>query len=441
MSVSLLKLICRMNGLLHKEKFKYSQEVEGNAEVMSFGEKLWWGYKYFFHPVEKAEKGKHIEEYFTNQDFDFSLPEGFEQTSQICLTAGGDILASHHIRMDNTSGLWDEAEDFLFDSDLCCANLETPVVPSLSASYVPKNILKAPALNNTPEVFDLFYKGGKGINFFSTANNHCLDMGEAGLLETLEFLDQKSCLHVGTADSIQQRDDFPVIEKNGIRIAFLSYTFSTNGKPVPEGKDYLANYIRLNRPDCDISLIKKQVHTAKTERQADVVIACVHWSLEFESYPIQNVIDMGHKLTVLGIDVIVGNHPHGIQPMEKYTFLDPFSGIQKQGLILYALGDLISCHEHIPNSRLNNLVRLKISKGIVDNKPLTVISELKIRPMYIYSRMEAEKCVDFRLLNFTKLIKEINKNRNPRNLDDTEVEELKRLNILMQKLLPTEIME
>jgi len=437
----LLKLLCRINWLLHKEKFKYSQESEGNAEFMSFGEKLWWGYKYFFDPVEKAEKGKNIEEYFRKQDLNFTLPQDFEATSQIHLTAGGDILASHHIRTDNTFKLWDEAEDFLFDSDICCANLETPVVPSVSASFVPKNILKAPALNNTPEVFDLFYKNGEGINFFSTANNHCLDMGEAGLLETLEFLDKKGCPHVGTANSTQQRDALPVIEKNGIRIAFLSYTFSTNGKPVPDGKEYLVNYIRLNRPDCDISLIKKQVHTAKTEQNADIIIACIHWSLEFESYPIQNVIDMGHKLMSLGIDVIIGNHPHGIQPMEKYTFLDPFSGIKKQGLIIYALGDLISCHEHIPNSRLNNLVRLNISKGRSDNKQFTIISDLKIRPMYIYSKMEGEQCVDFRLLNFAKLINEIKKNTNRMNFDEAAVKELERLDVLMHKLLHTEIIE
>jgi poly-gamma-glutamate capsule biosynthesis protein CapA/YwtB (metallophosphatase superfamily) len=441
MTTILLKLLCRINWMFHKEKFKYSQETEGNSEFMGLGEKLWWGYKYFFNPVEKAEKGKHIEEYFSKQDLNFTVPQGFEETSSFRFTAGGDILSSYHIRPDNTLKLWEEAEDFLFDSDICYANLETPVVPSVSASFVPKNILKAPALNNTPEIFDMFYKGGKRINFFSTANNHCLDMGEAGLLETLEFLDKKGCPHIGTASTIEQRDAVPIIEKNGVRITFLSYTFSTNGKPVPEGKDYLVNYIRLNRLDCDISLIKKHVHTAKIEQKTDIVIACIHWSLEFESYPIQNVIDMGHKLMSLGIDIIVGNHPHGIQPMEKYTFLDPFSGIEKQGLIIYALGDLISCHERIPNSRLNNLVRLNISKGRINGKKLTIISDLKIRPMYIYSKMQGDKCIDFRLLNFTKLMDEIKENNNCMNFDETTVKELKRLDVLMHKLLPAKIIE
>lgn len=440
MVTELLKLVCKINGLLHKKKFQYSQELEGNAEYMSFGEKLWWGYKYFFNPVEKAERGKNIEEYFRKQNLKFTLPEGFEEISKLCFTAGGDILASHHIRTDNTSKLWDEAEDFLFESDICCANLETPVVPSVVASFVPKSILKAPALNNTPEVFDLMYKEGKGINFFSTANNHCLDMGEEGLIETLEFLDKKGCQHVGTANSEQQRDEFSIIEKNGIRIAFLSYTFSINGKSVPQGKNYLTNYVRLNKPDCDISLIEKQIYIAKTQKKADMIIACIHWSLEFEAYPIQNVIDMGHRLMALGIDVIIGNHPHGVQPMEKYAFHDPFLGLQKQGLIIYALGDLISCHEHITNSRLNNMLRLIISKGKINGRELTIISDVKIRPMYIYSKIEGDKCVDFRLLNFNKLIEEINKNNNYMDFDEEEVKELKRLDVLMHKLLHIEIM-
>lgn len=438
-SMAFMKFLCKTNWLLHKNKFEYSQESEGNAEFMSFPEKLWWGSKYFYHPVEKAEKGKNIEEYFARQKFDFSLPGGFQTNSQAILTAGGDILASHHIKTDNTSGLWDESADFLFNADICCANLETPVVPSVSPSYVPKNIVKAPALNNTPEVFDKFYQGNKGVNFFSTANNHCLDMGEAGLLETLTFLDEKGCPHVGTAASAPERDDFPVIEKKGIRIAFLSYTFSTNGKPVPAGKDYLANYIRLNKPDCDISLIEKHIRIAKTERQADLIVACLHWSLEFESYPIQNVIDMGHKLMSLGIDVIIGNHPHGVQPMEKYTFLDPFSLVKKQGLIIYALGDFISCHNYIPNSRLNNLARINIIKGSIGQKQVALISDLKIRPMYIYSKMEGEKCTDFRLLNFAKLIGELDKSKNNLKLDEVTIKEIKRLDKLRNKLLPTEI--
>lgn len=240
--VFILKLLCRINAFLHGEKFRYSQESEGNAAYMKFSEKLWWGYKYFFKQIERAEKGKHIEEYFDSRGLSFGLPDGFTEESSMCLTAGGDILASHQIRPDNTQHLFDDVNDFLFDADIVYANLETPVVPSKAASFVPKNILSAPPLNNSPEMFDIFYNNAKRINFFSTANNHCLDMGEDGLISTLNFLDSRGCPHVGTSRSEAEREDIPVITKNGIKIAFLSYTFSVNGKIVPEGKEYLTNY-------------------------------------------------------------------------------------------------------------------------------------------------------------------------------------------------------
>src|SRR5206468_5276620 len=105
-------------------------------------------------------------------------------------------------------------------------------------------------------------------------------------------LDARGCGHVGTSRSEEERDNIPIIIKNGVRIAFLAYTWSTNGKSVPPGKEYLVNLVRLNNPDTDLSLIEKHVKIARTEKAADIVIARLHWSLEFESYPIQNVIDM-----------------------------------------------------------------------------------------------------------------------------------------------------
>ncbi len=436
----ILKLLCRIRALLHPIKYKYSQESEGNFAYMKFSEKLWWGYKYFFKQIERAEKGKHIEEYFENQDLIYSLPENFMEESSLTLAAGGDILASHHIRPDNTQHVFDELDDFFFGADIACANLETPVVPEAAASFVPKNILTAPPLNNTPEIFDVFYQGGKRINFFSTANNHCLDLGEDGLRSTLNFLDSRGCPHVGTSRTEAEREDIPVICKNGIKVAFLSYTFSQNGKAAPEGKEYLTNYIRLNRPDCDISMIERHIRIAKVEKQADIVVACLHWSIEFESYPIQNVIDMGHRLMDRGIDIIIGNHPHVIQPMEKYRFTDPFTKMEKAGFIVYALGDLISCHDHIYNSRLNNLVRLEIVKGTTEGTETTIISDLKIRPMFIYSKMEGGKCTDFRLLDSRKLMSELNAGENRLVLDADAIRELGRLENLRNRVLPKEVM-
>ena len=432
--MTLLEALCRLNGLIHFRKFRYSRPVEGNAATMGLSEKLWWGYKYFVRPVEKAERGKGIEEFFAAQDLSFAYDDGFVEDSSFTIGAGGDLLASHHIRPDTTSRLWDDVRGFYFGADLAYANLETPVVPSAAPSFVPKNILKAPPLNNTPEVFARIVDEGHGVNFFSTANNHCLDQGEAGLVATLDFLDSQGYRHFGTARSLTERDAVVMVEKGGMKLAFLSYTFSLNGKTIPEGKGYLANYVRLNRPETDLSLIRSQIADAKAAG-ADAIIACLHWSLEFESYPIDNVIKMGHSLIESGVDVIIGNHPHGVQPIESYAFSDPATGDKRRGLIIYALGDLLSCHEHIPNSRLGNLARIRLAKGRLNGRECARVASLEIMPTYLYAKMEGEKCVDFRVLDFQKLAAELHAGENRLGLDEANKAEIFRLEALLLKLL------
>ncbi len=435
LTLSLVKLY----SFLHKKKFQYPVYSEENLAYVRLKDLMWLAYKMMLgHPMEKGEKDKHIEEHFANQNLEFVPPEGFIKNSTVVLSSGGDLLASRDARPDTTRHLWDEAREFLFNADICCANLETPVVPSRNVSFLPEKMSTKIALNNSAEMFDIFCQGGRGINILSTANNHSLDMGEEGLLETLSFLNKKGCKHTGTASSEDEREDILVVEKNGIRIAFVSYTYAVNGKKIPEGKDYLVNYVRLNKPGVDLSMIERHVKKARLEKNADIIVACLHWSFEFESYPFQFLIETGHRIMDLGVDVIIGNHAHGIQPLEKYIYIDPFSGLEKEGLIAYALGDLVSCtekHNLTPNSRINNLLRLEIIKGSLGGKTTARISDLKIQPMYFYTKKENGKCVDYKLLNLKHLLDEIDAGTSNSSLSSAEILEVKRLDKLAKKIL------
>ncbi len=458
-----VKISCWLYGLRHRKEFAASRALEGNAAHMGLDEKYWWGYKYYCGPIEKAEPGSGLEEFFAGQDLDFRPRDGFVETAGMTLCAGGDILAHSGLRPDTTGALWDEVRDFYFTGDLACANLETPVAPSLPPSYIPKSILVAGALNNSPEMFDRITDGGKGIDFFSTANNHCLDQGEAGLRETLDFLDARGYPHVGTARSPEERDAVVMVEKGGVKIAFISFTFAVNWSKLPEGKEYLANYLRLNRPDTDISPIAKQVRKARAAG-ADAVVALLHWGLEFESYPVRNGVDMGHRLIELGIDVIVGNHPHNVQPVEKYAYTDKATGARREGLILYALGDLLSIHRTLPNSRLSSLARIRISKGRtggadktgsadggasagnassagVSGAECVRVSSLEILPVYLYVRKVKGECVDYRLLDFRKLAGELRAGRDRFALGRAKTREVFRLEALMKKILGAALKE
>lgn len=401
---------------------------------MGLCEKLWWAYKYFGRAVERGERGMGIEEYFAGQDLRFELPDGFVQQATAVITSGGDLLTSEHIRPDNTGQLWEDIADYFFGSDLAVANLETPIAASGPDSSPPAGIVKAPALNGSLEMLRVYTADGDGICVVSTANNHCLDQGVAGLIETLEVLDSVGCGHVGTSRSPQERDNFPVLSVNSIRIALLSYTFSVNGREIPRGADYLVNYVRLNVPDCDISMIERQVRLARGNKGADVVVVCLHWGLEFESYPVQHLIDTGHRLMDLGIDVILGNHPHVVQPLERYRFTDPYTGNTKDGFIVYAHGDLASQLSLVPNSMLGNIVRLTLAKGIEAGQPVTRVAHVDFMPIYHRATFVDGHCVDFRLLDFGKLLRAAERTSGGRDR-----RELQRLAVLADKVLPMDV--
>lgn len=417
------------------EKYQYSQSVEGNFSCLEPGEFSWWKYKYYIRQIENAEQGKHIEEYFNNQDLEFRVDKDFKATSDFILTAGGDLLTGDQITPYTTKHLWDDIEAFYFYADTVYANLETPIALSKPVGNAPRSVNEAPKLNGTPEMFQRYTNSGKGINFFSTANNHCLNQGESGLIETLDFLDKQGYKQVGTARTLDEQDDIPIISKNGINIGHVAYTFSLNGDKTPEGKDYLVNHIRLNKPDEDISLIKKHVQIAR-DRNADIVIAYLHWSLEFESYPIENVIKMGHRiLEECGVDVIIGNHPHVIQPIEKYDYIDIISKKKKTGLIAYSLGNLVADF-NTKNSLLSCLLKFKFLKGTQNGQEKTIISDLKIKPIYTFKEYHDGKYEQIRLLDFLKLTSELDNGNNKYNLDNENIEEIYRLKKLLFKILP-----
>ena len=125
--------------------------------------------------------------------------------------------------------LWDEAGDWFFDADIVTANLETPIVENKPASLVPEVMLKDMNFNGNKEQFDVFSGNGKfkGYDILATANNHSLDMGEEGVHETLNFLNREGVESVGTSSNKVEKS-YKIIEKNGIKVGFLSFTYSMN---------------------------------------------------------------------------------------------------------------------------------------------------------------------------------------------------------------------
>ncbi|MDR3552031.1 MAG: CapA family protein [Clostridia bacterium] len=431
--VFLFTLFVRIYGFFRGKKFRHSQVYEDNVTYMGFDEILWYGYKYLVRQIEDAEPGKGIEGYFAAQDFRFDT-DGFVESDSMLLSAGGDLLTTEKITPSNTAHIWDDVGDFFFDADIICANLETPLVPGRPRGYL-GNIFKAANLNNSPEMFQRFSYNGKSINFLSTANNHSLDQGEDGLAATIDFLRSSGCGFAGTATSPEEQADIPVVVCNNIKIAFIAYTYALNGREPGEDKRYLANYIRLNKEGTDLSLIREHVKIAR-QKGADMVVACLHWGMEYESFPLQIGIDMGHRVLECGVDIILGNHPHTIQPAETYRFTDPFTGEEKLGFIAYALGDLMPCLSYDKNSILANLIKLKISKGTKDGRTQTRVTGLQMKPTYAWAQTQGKSVVNFQILDLVKLIDAIDSGECRFSLSKKEIKEIYRLGKLMHKVFP-----
>lgn len=179
-----------------------------------------------------------------------------------------------------------------------------------------------------------------GFDVFSLATNHVFDKGEAGLESAYAFFTEHPEV---TAVGLHKKDEdiIKVVEKNGIKLAFINYTYLTNGFSHPANTAYkvpLADY----KNNC--AEMVEAVQEAKT--RADFVICCVHWGEEYQNNPNSIQRESAQILADAGCDVILGTHPHTVQPIEYIG----------DTLVVYSLGNFISAQK-APVSQLEGAIR------------------------------------------------------------------------------------
>ena len=184
-----------------------------------------------------------------------------------------------------------------------------------------------PNFNSPQEVGDAFVKAG--FNLVSLANNHSLDKGQKAILKSVEYWrGQTGVMTAGSYDSLEDKARSHIGEKNGITYAFFAYTYGTNGIPVPKGKEYLVNVFEEEKVKSDIQSVREQV---------DVVLVSMHWGTEYVHTPSAEQRKQAQFLTELGVDVIIGSHPHVIQPIEHIG----------KTVVIYSLGNFISAQDEL----------------------------------------------------------------------------------------------
>ena len=223
-----------------------------------------------------------------------------------------------------------------------------------------------------------------GFNIFFTANNHALDTGEKGIEQTIQVVKDLGAKQTGTFSSKEQRDlNYPLmIIKNGIRIAFLNYTYGTNGFTAKEPN--IVNII-------DTLLIKKDITTAKLLKP-DIMIAVMHWGEEYYNKPTKNQKSIAQFLFNNDIRIIIGHHPHVIQPLQIYRDNDSITHT-----VFYSLGNFISNQRKL-NTDGGMLAEIVLSK--LNDAPVTIES-VDYSLLWVHKYFENGKPV-FRILPVEK---------------------------------------
>ena len=180
-----------------------------------------------------------------------------------------------------------------------------------------------------------------GFDLCLTANNHSLDKGWSGLSRTLDVLDETGLAHVGTSRSQEERDaNLVVADVGGISVAFLGYTYGTNGIPVPKDHLYCINVFNTDYlsglRELDRDRLAADLEQAKAAN-ADLIAVMIHWGVEYQTKQNAYQEEVADFLFANGADIILGGHSHVPQPMELRTLEDG-----RQGFVCYSLGNFIS---------------------------------------------------------------------------------------------------
>lgn len=296
---------------------------------------------------------------------------------------------------------------YIKNADITIGNLETTFAGQ-SRGYTGYPTFNAPeALGENLK--DL------GVDVLTTANNHCMDKGNSGLVSTLDFLDKYEISHTGTARSVEEQNTVLVKDVNGIKIAFLSFTYGTNGIAIPKDKPYSVNLI-------DKELIKKQLNDAK-ELNVDVICVSMHWGLEYKLKPNSEQKDLAAFIFENGADIILGSHPHVLEPMEKRTITLP-DGTTKDGFIIYSLGNFVSGQIYA-NTKSTVILDIQITKKS-DGK--ISIDSVNYTPVYLYDKgASSSSRTRYTLYDIEKSIEDYENGTNtsiPKSLYNTLKQEL-----------------
>lgn len=278
-----------------------------------------------------------------------SITEQQEVFSRVSFVAVGDNLI-HDTVYEQAAARVSDGYDFSYDYEKIADKIAAPDVAILNQETIistEHNVSSYPMFNSPVEVGEEMLK--IGFDVFNIATNHSLDCGEKGLISAINFWKGKNAITTGAYLNSDDMANIPMNEVNGVKIAYLGFTESTNGLSLPDDTEVILVQAK------DESLLQQQI--AKAKETADVVIVNAHWGEEYTHEPNDNQRSLAQKLASWGADVIIGTHPHVIQPVEYIVNSDG-----RKTLVAYSLGNFISAQNRGPRM-LGGMLNFEVVKN------------------------------------------------------------------------------
>ncbi len=294
--------------------------------------------------------------------FEDKIKNSFVYEKKVSVVMVGDALIHQSIYLDAyKNGKYDFKSIFKYikpivkEYDIAYYNQETV----LGGKEI--GVSTYPRFNSPYEVGDAFIDAG--FNMVSLANNHTLDRGKNALVNANKYWKKHpEVLTNGSALSYEERNADKIFEKNGITYTMLSYTTQTNGISIPNKENYLVNLY-------DKDTVKKDIERVRSK--VDVLFVAMHWGTEYTNYPTAEQKEIAKYLASLGVDVIIGAHPHVVEPVD-------FIG---KTLVIYSLGNFVSS-QNGPNNLTGLMMSVNIKKKYDENGVSITLEEPTARLLY-----------------------------------------------------------
>lgn len=283
----------------------------------------------------------------------------------------------------NFTPWFENVKEYIEQGDVAIANLET----TFSGSE--KRYSGYPCFN-TPKELGIALKEA-GFDILSTANNHSLDRGNHGIVNTLNELDKIGLKHIGTYRDKEESCKIAVEDVKGIKIAFMSYTYGTNGIPIPKENLNAVNIINKEKMLEDINKAKEQ--------EVDLIVFSLHFGQEYQRIQNKSQEKLVQYLFTNGVDIVLGSHPHVIQPIE-FKEVERNNGEKKNCFVVYSQGNFISNQrKRYTDSGL--ITCIDIEKNFKTNE--TNIIDFSFIPTWV-DKSNSKEGISFRILPVENVI-------------------------------------